>query len=556
MRLPFHTAVAPLCLLLCSDALAQAAPTAGSLQQQIDRSQPAPPVPDTPVIRQDPGTPVPAVPADSQTIRVASLGISGARVVSEATLLSVAGVALPRELTLAELRAAAARITSWYRQRGYFVAQAYLPEQDIKDGRVTIAVLEGRYGQISVRNSSGVADGLLGAALANLHTGDAVNVAGLESSLLAIADIPGATVKSTLVPGASVGSSDLIVDVMPGQRVSGGVDADNQGNRYTGARRVGASLYVSNPSGHGDLLSVRALTSEDGLRYGRAAYQLPLGRARAALAYSHMRYRLGEEFAALQAHGTASIASLSASYPLIRSRDANLNAVINADFKTLRDQADVAATSAAKKARVGLLGLNGNGRDGTALNTFALAWYSGELRLEGAAALATDAATLRSNGHFNKVSLQVTRLQELVVGVALHAALHVQLASNNLDTSEKIGLGGAAGVRAYPSGEAFGDQGHILNLELRKPLASTLGGLPGQLQLIAFADTGSVMLNRSPWSGGPNRRTLSGAGIGLHWEQQRSFSVSASIAGKLGNGVATSAPDKGSRIWIEAVKYF
>jgi hemolysin activation/secretion protein len=556
VRLPLATAVAPLCLLLCNDALAQTAPTAGSLQQQIDRLQPAAPLANTPVIRLDPGPPVAAPAEGGQAIPVARLRISGARAASEATLVAAAGVVLPRNMTLAELRAAAAGITSWYRQHGYFVARAYLPEQDIKDGNVTIAILEGQYGQISVRNSSGVSDRLLGAALANLHQGDAVNVAGLEQGLLTIADIPGADVKSTLVPGASVGSSDLIVDVTPGQRVAGSIDADNHGNRYTGARRVGGSLYVNNPSGHGDLLSARALTSEDGLRYGRMAYQIPLGRTRAALAYSRMRYRLGAEFAALQAHGTASIASLSAGYPLIRSRAANLNAVMSADFKTFRDEADVAATSAAKKARVGLLGLNGNARDGTALNTFALAWTSGELRLDGAAALATDAATVRSNGHFNKVSLQVSRLQELVAGVALQASLNVQLASKNLDTSEKIGLGGAAGVRAYPSGEAFGDQGHILSLELRKPLAVNLGQLPGQLQLIAFADTGSVMLNRSAWAGGPNRRTLSGAGLGLQWEQQRNFSVSATIAGKLGNSVATSAPDKGRRIWIEAVKYF
>lgn len=549
MKLTFTMALAPLCLLACGNAVAQSAPSAGALQQQLDRLPPAMPAANAPLIRFEQAAgddaPAPAGPA----IRVERLRISGAQVFPEATLVAAAGFGAPRELTLAQLRAMAARLTSWYRQRGYFVAQAYLPAQEIKAGSVTIAVVEGRYDKISVRNSSTVADGLLALSLGGLHQGDAVNVETLESALLTIADIPGATVQSTLVPGASVGSSELIVDVMPGRRVLGSVDADNQGNRYTGARRLGASLYLNNPSGNGDLLSLRALTSVDGLRYARAAYQVPLGPLRTAIAYSHMRYKLGAEFASLQAHGTAGIASLSASYPLIRSRSANLNAVINADFKTLRDEADVAATSLGKKARVGMLGLNGNARDANAVHSFALAWYSGELRLEGAGALANDAATLRSNGHFNKVSLQVTRLQNLVADLTLQASLNVQLASKNLDTSEKIGLGGAAGVRAFPSGEAFGDEGHILNLELRKPL-------PWHLQLIAFVDTGSVKLNRSAWDGAPNRRTLSGAGLGLQWEQQRQFSVSASVARKLGNAIATSAPDRGSRIWVEVVKYF
>ena len=500
-----------------------------------------------------------ATPADGRAIRIARVRFSGARAFSDATLAALAGVGTPRLLTLADLRAMAARVTDFYHQHGYFVAQAYLPAQDIVDGSVTIAVLEGHYGQISLRNSSPVSDGLLAKLLSGLHQGDAVAIEGLESSLLQIADVPGAEVKSTLVPGASVGASDLIVEVMPGQRVSGSVDADNYGNRYTGGTRAGAALYLNNLAGHGDLLSLRALTSNDGLRYARAAWQAQFGRAKAGVAYSHMRYRLGEDFSALQAHGTASIASLFASYPLLRSRSHNLNALASVDAKRFRDEADVAATSAAKKATVGLLGLNGNARDGIgggAVSSFALAWYSGELALQGSAALATDAASVRSNGHFNKLSLQLTRLQELGPHAALYAALNVQLSNDNLDTSEKIGLGGGSGVRAYPSGEAFGDQGHVLNLELRVPLPQGLNMLPGQVQLVGFVDHGSVLLNRNPWTSGQNRRTLSAAGIGFNWELHKRFSVNLSVARKLGNEVATSAPDARHRLWFEATKYF
>jgi hemolysin activation/secretion protein len=60
----------------------------------------------------------------------------------------------------------AAKITVHYRRNGYFVAQAYLPEQDIKNGVVTIAVIEGRYGQVTLNNqapvSTALAEHLLG----------------------------------------------------------------------------------------------------------------------------------------------------------------------------------------------------------------------------------------------------------------------------------------------------------------------------------------------------------------------------------------------------------
>jgi hemolysin activation/secretion protein len=80
--------------------------------------------------------------------------------------------------------------------------------------------------------------------------------------------------------------------------------------------------------------------------------------------------------------------------------------------------------------------------------------------------------------------------------------------------------------------------------------------MPGQLQLIAFVDTGTVTVNKNPWATGPNRRTLSGAGVGLNWSATNNFIVKAYYARKLGSEAATSAPDASGRFWIQAVKYF
>ena len=49
----------------------------------------------------------------------------------------------------------------------------------------------------------------------------------------------------------------------------------------------------------------------------------------------------------------------------------------------------------------------------------------------------------------------------------LFSATAGQLADKNLDTAEKFYLGGPGGVRAYPQGEATGDQGYRLSGELR-----------------------------------------------------------------------------------------
>jgi hemolysin activation/secretion protein len=167
-----------------------------------------------------------------------------------------------------------------------------------------------------------------------------------------------------------------------------------------------------------------------------------------------------------------------------------------------------------------------------------------------------DAATAQSDGHYSKLIFNVSRLQWLNSSVSLSAALNGQIASKNLDVSEKMELGGMYGVRAYPEGEAYADQGYVLTLEARYQLGKFSERQTGQVQLIGFIDTGSVDTNRNPWTVGPNRRTLSGAGVGVNWSDTNNYMVRAYYAVKLGDEAATSAPDKAGRFWIQAVKYF
>ncbi len=544
-------------LVVCNVALAQTAPSAGSLNQQIEREQPRRPAKTTPDIRiEQGGTPI-APATEGQKILVNHIRIGGPKIYTEATLLALTGFGGQGKLTLSDLRVMALKISSHYRKHGYFLAQAYLPAQDILDGVVTIDVLEGRYGQVSLRNSANMPDRLVETLFDGLRSGDAIAITPLESGLLLLSDLPGVNVKSTLVPGASVGASDLIVDLMPGPRVTGYIDADNQGNRYTGANRLGAALQINNPTGSGDLVSVRALTSGAGTRYGRLAYQAQIGRARAGVAYSRMLYRLEQDFASLAASGVATITSIYGGYPLLRSRSHNLTGQVHLDDKTFRDRADATSSLADKKARVAMLSLNGDASDAFGgSTTYTLSWSSGDLAIASAAALALDAATVGANGRFGKLSFSAMRLQNLSDTLSLSAAMSGQLASKNLDVSEKMGLGGGAGVRAYPSGEAYGDQGYVLNLEARALLPAFAASVPGRITMIGFIDHGSVMLNKNAWTAGDNRRSLSGAGIGLSWAAHNDFAVSVTIASKLGNAVATSAPDANSRFWLQGVKYF
>jgi hemolysin activation/secretion protein len=353
------------------------------------------------------------------------------------------------------------------------------------------------------------------------------------------------------------GTADRLVGLSPGPRVSGSVEADNAGSRYSGVYRAGASLQVNHLLGFDDAASVRGLTSNGGLRYGRLGYELQAGRVRLGAAYSMLDYRLGREFDILDANGRASVASLYGSYPLIRSRQTSLHAQLMFERKGLHDRIDAIASVSDRTVHALTVSLYGNRRDDLAggISTGSLALSAGSVDIQTAQQRQVDALTALTNGAFRKLNLNATRQQQVTPQFSLHGALTMQAASKNLITAEKMALGGVYAVRAYPEGEAYADQAVLLTVEGRYRLP-TQDFLPAQVHLIAFADSASGKLNKSPWSDGVRRRTLSGAGLGLTAHENGNYMVRLYYAHRLGTERDTPAPDRDGRFWLQAVKFF
>ena len=539
-----------LALCLALPALAQLPPVdAGSQLRDAEKKPPALPRKPAPRLELEQPARKPLAPAPGAQFVLREVRFTGNTVFESSRLHWVVYDFIGRDTGFAELEKLAAKVTAYYRERGYLVARAYLPQQEIRNGVVEVAVLEGRLGQLQLNNQSRVRSSVIERHFEGLKD-EAIHEDRLERKLLLLSDLPGmGTASAALRPGERVGESAIGLELTRAQALATTIELDNYGSHFTGQDRLSAGFELASPTGYGDLLGARFTHGMPGLDLVQLAYQLPIGGdgLRAGVNYSGLNYRLGKDFAVLEAHGRAQSAGATLSYPIVRQRTFNVTAAAGYTHRELDDRIDATATEVERTTDAGTLGLSGDWRDalgGGAVNVWSLTYTGGKLEIETPAALAIDQATLRADGSYQKLNWSFVRAQRVEERWSAHFTFSGQYAAKNLDTSEKFALGGPFGVRAFPLGEASGDQGLLGSIELRYDVT------PAVLQAFVFADTGQVKFNHDPLPGaGQNERDLSALGAGVSWNAWRGFQARGLIA--WGSEPATSAPDRNPRAWFQ-----
>jgi hemolysin activation/secretion protein len=537
-------------------------PNAGSLLNQATPPAAVPTLPSStlPALPDEAiGKPVP----DGAKVRVSRFVLEGVSLLPAEPLQAQLSDLIGQELGLADLRKAATRVTAFYREQGYFLARAYLPTQDIADGVVRIAVLEGRYGAVETGGSPRLeqqhAQGILDAH--QVGAGQPIERSALERSLILLEQRGGAPVRAVMQPGATVGTSHMVIEAPAGPLFSGQIGADNYGNRYSGQNRATALLNLNSPRGVGDFASLWLMKSRDSDAVF-AAYQTPVGYQGLTLgaSYSQFNYQLCCEFAPLDQEGYAKVFGLQARYPLILSQRRILNAGLSFERKRLNDSSALGELSD-KDANVVILSLDGVAATASGQNRYQLALAGGDLNISGPPAyVQANAATVDTAGRYLKLRGDYQYLHFLDNGHRLLLRLSGQASNRNLDSSEKFLMGGVNGVRAYPEGEAPADQALLARLDWVIPVP--IAALPGSLSTRLFVDTGTVWLLKDTRDGLasfglPNHYNLSGVGVGFNWSLPNGLTANLEAATRIGNnpgaslkGYDADGRDNDSRGWV------
>jgi hemolysin activation/secretion protein len=547
-------------------AHAQAVPDAGSINQQIQRSD-GQPIPD-PTIASPTEKGSAAPPADLPSnvqVQVQRFVFVGNTLLDTAALDQAVAGYTGRTLGLRQLQEASSAVAALYRQSGW-VVRAFLPRQDVTQCTVTIQVVEANYqglkfeNELEARVSQAQIQRIFDAQQA---VGAKLNANKLERAQLLASDLAGVGVETVMREGSSENTTQVLAKVSNEPKVAGSVRWDNAGSVATGTSQISTTGELRSPVGFGDSLRWNAMLSE-GINYASVAYAVPVGSdgLRIGVNGTNLNYKvISPELVGLKSVGSSDFSGVNVNYPLVRTRQGNVHLSMDYEHKKFENRANSAVITQYKITNwsAGVTADLSDKWGGGGFSTASLNWVNGNLDLGGSPNAGLDATSSRTAGDFSKLRYSLSRQQTLGPNVVGVLSFSGQTASKNLDSSEKMYLGGPDTVRAFPPAEAGGSEGSLANAELRWSLGAGV-------TVSALYDWGHVRLNRyNNFVGAPkaNEFVYEGYGLGLTWQPNANTVVKATWATRGAPNPNKSASGKDQdgtlvtdRLWVNATYFF
>lgn len=421
-------------------------------------------------------------------------------------------------VTLGQLRKLTLRIGNALRARGYFLARASLPPQEVANGVVRIVVSPGRYGDVEVKGNQHYSEEFVRRFFAPALDHKVVRSRQLERALLTLSDFTDLRVRATFRPGQRPGETDLLLQVDDKRPVHVSVDYDNFGNRLVGRNRAGVSLSAGSVLWEGDELFLRVVEPfpSDSDPIYQAGFTAPVGArgVRVGAQATKAKTRVGGVFAPLDLRGDAEIVSLVVHKPVERMLRRYNTFHFGLHSKTIKNFVFGNTVTSNDELRELTLGYDGydvynDGQFGhTSVITQGLGTAFGGT--PNGDPLASRAA---AGNAFTKLNSDIYRTWRAGADGMVIGRGGIQVADRPLVTAEQFGVGGPESVRGFIQSEFLGDDGYFASLEYRHSIFKEwVQGL--RIQACGFVDHGGASVRR-PLPGQDSSNDLTGGGVGM-----------------------------------------
>ena len=486
-----------------------------------------------------------------QTVQIKNFQFSGNKLLTDQELQSIVEKWKGRTLTFEDLQNVITDIQEYYSSKNR-IGKALLPEQEIKDGIVSIKIIEGVLGDVVVEQTS-PKPRMAVETVKKYFKGEKdsayIDTKDLQRKIFILNDLAGVNATGTYEQGKKEGESNFKVTLQDTPFFKGEVVAANYGSKSTGSNQALANLSFNNISGIGDLFTVNGIKSS-GSDYVQGSYAVPIlyDGLKLALNASKLNYQTLSSFSSTnQSKGDAKTYGANFTYPVFRTDRVSVNAKVGYETKDyLNTNVLTAATISDYKIDNMTAGLNGflYNNDQSSISYNANVTF-GRLKINDAAQETSDNTSAKTKGSFEKLAFNISRNQPLpdLKNTNWLISVDGQTANKNLNSSEQMSLGGPYAVRAYPTGQGSGSQGVILKTELQYPYDKNLTFGP-------FLDVGFIkqyINTYTDWQGSTrakNDYSLAATGITGTYKYNE-FNVNGTLAYRIGdNPLRTSTGEQ------------
>lgn len=452
-----------------------------------------------------------------------------------------------RSVGMDELPALTAAISEYARLRGFTVAQAVVPPQEVADGKLEIKVYVASFDKINLKvNGSDVADRVIQRFMKPLHSGEVITDKKLESVLNNLNDLPGVIGRGILQPGSKPATTSLDVEVLERRVWNNYIFADNGGSKSSGRYRYGMHTEINNPGHQGDKIGITGYISNKHTKNYGVNYETAIGGrgTRWGIGYSKSSYDLGTvNF--WNPTGESEGFSFYGLTPIYRDKSKKLTAIYGYDHRKITDDMRFDLIPQLNW-KIGTEKSADVFHAGVAFSEYLPNRFTGGNLIYWYGDIETDNGGAYYDGGYHKLTADFNHVRYWKLW-NLRFNASAQLASRGLDGSERFYLGGMSGVRAYPASETSGDVGYTATVELRRAT-----GVEG-LEAAAFIDVGEVTRSK----GYGEHRNLAGWGVGLRYAKPGDWYAQFDYARKI-NGEDNISEDHNhdGRMWFQVYKMF
>ena len=447
----------------------------------------------------------PATEAGSQQLhfQVREIRLNRSALLTEEEIREAVAFDGPCEMTLAELQQIVARINALYQKKGQLTAMAVLPPQEVTAGLVKIRLVEGRYGQTTLKGNKRIAPDYVTERITT-PAGQLCDLQLLQKNLNLYNQTNTFPLQAKLVPGRSSGTTDVELELQERENPWNTLlFADNANQDSSGLYRFG---FVSQYYGLGKV-DDRLLASgswTNGTLSGFVSYDAPISAegTRATFSYSRNRVKINHgEFKEMEITGNSNDLSAAISHPVYTSASSKSELFAEVHHKWSDTTMVFDVTLSEFDTDVLKAGYNWRSFDKQGM------WF-GQLSFSG---FSTDNQVDDSNLRGSYQNLYLLRRQNLGSNSFLLWRTLAQTSTfEELPASEQISVGGMSTVRGYDESALSGYKGWVTGLELNVPLTKN----PQMLRGLTFIDYGEVQQRLGDMS---MRSHLCSAGLGLEY---------------------------------------